>query len=300
MSNLKSIVSAVAFGATLTAASLANAALITEWSFTANNTWLYSTNNDANRTTWTSGNGSREFHNDRSRLLNNQDPAGETGNYDIISWGPSSLSGRSFLAADSSYTQSSLLTDGAAARGASFYHNNQDISASYRTLQSTKLVSEITINSVTPSGTTLPLTMQFDIDFTETDNLASYYPRSSCEGYSRWSVGLTQQQRNNVARCPDRFALDTSALSFSEQIDDYIYTFSISFTPGSGILNITQDGDMTEIWTSENTMSTLMSWIKVTSEYVGTPPVEVAEPGTVALLGFGLAGIGFGMRRRRK
>lgn len=298
MSNLKSIVSAVAFGATLSAASLANAAPITEWSFTVENTWLYSTNNDANRTTWTSGSGSREFHDDRSRLLNNQDPAGATGNYDIISWGPSSLSGRSFLAADSSYTQSSLLTDGAAARGASFYHNNQDISSSYRTLRSTKLVSEITINSVTPSGVTLPLTMQFDIDFTETDN--SVWFRSQCEGYSRWSQGLSSSQISNSTYCPDRFALNTADLSFSQQIDDYLYTFSIDFTPGSGILNITQNGDLTEIWTRENTMSTLTSWIKVTSEFVGTPPVEVPEPGTVALLGFGLAGIGFGMRRRRK
>lgn len=305
---LKPLAAAAAFSAVLSTASLANAALITEWSFNVTNEWRNSA--------YTGSGGTVQSYNDRNTLLNNQDPgqsvAGASGQYDIISWGGSQASNRSFLAADSAFQQNSLLTDGGLARGASFYHNNQTISNS-RSLSSTELLTSIVITPEAPiGGASLSLNKTFSIDFSETDNVATsvrvgtwlgfipiYEDRpTACEGYDRWSAGL--DNANSVTSCPDRFTINTADLTFSEQVDDYLYTFSINFTPGSGVLSVTQFDGATEIWTSEDVMSTLTSWVSVTSEYIGTPSVEVPEPGTVALLGFGLAGIGFGIRRRRK
>ncbi|HEY4546682.1 MAG TPA: THxN family PEP-CTERM protein [Pedomonas sp.] len=302
MSKLKSIVSAVAFGTVVSAASLANAALITEWSFNVTNTW------NQGATTWegSGSNPSNAFRSNQNRLPNNQDPA---ASYNLIQWGSGST--KSFLAADSSYTQSSLKTDDVnGARGASYYHGNYEVTG--KTLASTQLQTSITINSVNPAGTTIPITRTFDIEFRETPNDETRWvwiipgvwgyndtadiATANCEGYAQWG----SQATGNIKSCPDRFALDTSALSFTQEIDDYLYTFTVAFDRLSNVLAVTENGDNTNIWTRENTMSTLTSSIYVTAQQILPPPSEVPEPGTVALLGLGLAGVGFGMRRRRK
>lgn len=302
MFTMKPFATAAVIGAALLTAPLANAALITDWSFDVTNTW------NQQATTWDGSGGTTAFET-RNSLPNGQDPASA---YNVVRWGQTDWGGnQSFLAADSSFTQSSLKTnDAAGAAGASYYHGNYEVSG--RTLASTQLQTQITINSVSPAGTTIPITRTFDIDFSETANTETGWfwlipgwlgweieeerATANCEGYGRWG----SQVSGNVQSCPDRFTLDTANLSFSQAIDDHLYTFTIAFDGMSNVLALTEDGGNTEIWTGENVMSTLRTRIYVTAEQISFPPAEVPEPGTIALLGFGLAGVGFGMRRRRK
>lgn len=291
MTSLKPLLSAVAFGAVLSAVSPANAALITTWSFEVTNTWV------RDLTTFDDDPGVHGFHDNRGKLLNNTDPAdsvpGASGTYNIISWGPEQQTIRSFLAADARFDQAYLETNGDAARGASFYHNNQVLTeGNTKSLLSTKLETTVKITSVSPvTGLEYPLFLEFDINFDETDNTVSRL--RNCDGYNRWSAGIDPSTLVESMRCPDRFTLNTSDLSITQQIDDYLYTFKIGFETGSNVLNVTEFEGLTEIWTRESRMSTVTSWISVTAE-------RVPEPASIGLLGLGLAAAGAGLRRRRK
>lgn len=277
--------------AVLVSASLAGPALaapISEWSFTIVNSW------DPGGTVWNStGSTPSNAFGTGTTLPDGQDPAGD---YAFVRWGTPEQTGgnRSFLGADTNLTQSSVLTNGPAATGASFYHGNYSVrtgAGNEAQLKSTRLVSDIMISSVTPVGTEATLHRTFDIDFTETLNarLNQNVPIEECPGYETWG------DSGATGACPDRLTLNTSALRFTTGIiDGYVYDFVVSFDLSTleNIVGISVDGDLATIWTGEGVLSRIGTLVTVTAR-------AVPEPGAVALLGAGLAAMGLGLRRRR-
>lgn len=289
MTKMKSLLPAMAVLATAAFAGPAVAEPITEWSFKIANTW------DRDGTTWTSnGSTPADAFGSGSTLPDGRDPAGE---YAFVRWGTPEFSGgnRSFLAADTNLTQSSVFTNGAGAAGAYFYHGNYSVrsGANYEaTLDATRLISEIEISSVNPTGTVASIRRSFDIEFTETLNsrFNQNLPIEECAGYDIWGGN------GNVVSCPDSFTLDTSALRFTTDIiDGYVYDFTVSFDLSTldNIVGVSFDGDLATIWTGEGVLSRIGTLVSVTAR-------EVPEPASIGLLGAGLTVAGLGLRRRNR
>lgn len=105
----------------------------------------------------------------------------------------------------------------------------------------------------------------------------------------------------NVTACDDVFTTEALAGSFDFTIGDYIYTFSFGFEAGDGITGFVfdtwdfGDGDVpvVRIWTQENGTSTIYTTAQITVR-------PVPEPGTLALFGLSLLGMGAYARRKKQ
>ena len=106
----------------------------------------------------------------------------------------------------------------------------------------------------------------------------------------------------NQTNCDDVFTTEVLAGSFDFTIDNYTYTFSFGFQAGSGLTGFIYDTwdfgdgngevDVVRIWTAENQASTIF-----TTARIDVRPVP--EPGTLALFGLSLLGMGAYARRRK-
>jgi hypothetical protein len=199
-----------------------------------------------------------------------------------VRWGVDVGSGLSSLEVEEGPTGVAVETNGGAVPTVDITHNNFRISGAQGTLNITDLVSQLTLTPVGGDPVIDQDVRVFTIDFTETFN------GGNC-GFPVETV------------CDDIFILlDPVDLVQVFPFDGFLYTIAIG-TEG----DVLQEQDAATcaaaglaagcvgFTTPEQESTTLVTNIEITAV-----PLQVAEPGILALSGFALLGLALTMRRR--
>jgi len=270
----KSILSAVL--ATALMAPLANATMVSQWTV-----GTY-TRFDTTSVTSTGGAGN----------------PGITIGSQSLSWGSGGVSGIDITQGGTPvtpYASTPVITNGAAVDNVIITHRNQPITGN--TLTSVDILSTLYLTPLAPAGGTVgpigPVT--FAINFAETPNSANPCANGAANG-----SGV------NINGCADIFVIDQQSLNFAFNFQDpdgpTVRTYYLSFFERTGGFHSLPSaacgaaGATTPclgFMTPENQNTPAQFAVTITSQ-----PVTIPEPGTLALLGIALTGLGLTRRRR--
>ena len=280
MRNMTKLLLALAFPTAMLAAGSASAALITQWDY----------ENISAFTAFTGPGVTGSNPNGEVYTLGAPPavPGGISGSPTKLSWGIGFIDPtlQSSLVIDNAKNSGIVTTNGAAVHDLTLTHNNNVIRTG-QTLQTTTLSGALLMQANTPptSDTLGPLLGVFHIKFKETLNAGP------CA-----AVG--------VPDCPDIFALDEDPAVLDPFaigiIDGYVYFLQLILPDLQSLsapscATVSMAAGCMGFATNEGASNPFEILFQITAERIPVP-----EPGMLALLGLGLAGLGFAQKRSRK